>query len=117
MSARTYELIYVLEPDATEQQVADMHAFVEGIVEQAPQHDEIALLEDPQREGRVREEDGSEGEHRGTHGPSQPAPGDDGVATAPILRGLAERTGMPSGSVLGLTERLVDAVHQVRQSV
>ncbi len=33
MSARTYELIYILEPDATEQQVADMHALVEGIVQ------------------------------------------------------------------------------------
>lgn len=33
MSARTYELIYILEPDATEQQVADMHALVEGVVQ------------------------------------------------------------------------------------
>ena len=33
MSARTYELIYILEPDATEQQVADMHTLVEGIVQ------------------------------------------------------------------------------------
>jgi small subunit ribosomal protein S6 len=32
MSARTYELIYILMPDATEQQVADMHRQVEAIV-------------------------------------------------------------------------------------
>lgn len=33
MSARTYELIYILKPDATEQEVADLHAQVAGIVE------------------------------------------------------------------------------------
>lgn len=33
MSARTYELIYILVPDATEQQVADMQTQVEGIVQ------------------------------------------------------------------------------------
>jgi len=33
MSARTYELIYILAPEATEQQVADLHAQVAGIVE------------------------------------------------------------------------------------
>jgi small subunit ribosomal protein S6 len=32
MSARTYELIYILEPDATEQQVAELQTQVEGIV-------------------------------------------------------------------------------------
>ena len=32
MSARTYELIYILEPDATEQQVADLQTQVEGII-------------------------------------------------------------------------------------
>ncbi|MDH4063768.1 MAG: 30S ribosomal protein S6 [Acidobacteriota bacterium] len=33
MSARTYELIYIMVPDANEQQVADLHAQVSGIVE------------------------------------------------------------------------------------
>src|SRR5262245_21443556 len=33
MSARTYELIYILKPDATEQEVADLHGQVAGIVE------------------------------------------------------------------------------------
>lgn len=33
MSARTYELIYILKPDASEQEAADMHALVAGIVE------------------------------------------------------------------------------------
>ena len=33
MSARTYELIYILVPDATEQAVADLQAQVEGIVQ------------------------------------------------------------------------------------
>jgi small subunit ribosomal protein S6 len=32
MSARTYELVYILPPDATEQQVADMQQQVEAIV-------------------------------------------------------------------------------------
>jgi small subunit ribosomal protein S6 len=32
MSARTYELVYILPPDATEPQVADIHQLVEGIV-------------------------------------------------------------------------------------
>jgi small subunit ribosomal protein S6 len=32
MSARTYELVYILPPDATEQQVAALHQQVEGIV-------------------------------------------------------------------------------------
>jgi small subunit ribosomal protein S6 len=32
MSTRTYELVYVLKPDATEQQVADLHTQVEQIV-------------------------------------------------------------------------------------
>jgi small subunit ribosomal protein S6 len=32
MSSRTYELIYIMRPEATEQEVADMHAQVEGIV-------------------------------------------------------------------------------------
>jgi len=32
MSARTYELIYIMMPDATEQQVADLHQQVEAIV-------------------------------------------------------------------------------------
>jgi small subunit ribosomal protein S6 len=33
MSARTYELIYILKPDATEQEVADLHGQVASIVE------------------------------------------------------------------------------------
>jgi small subunit ribosomal protein S6 len=33
MSARTYELIYILKPEATEQEVADLHTQVEGIVQ------------------------------------------------------------------------------------
>jgi small subunit ribosomal protein S6 len=33
MSARTYELIYILKPDATEQEVADLHGQVAAIVE------------------------------------------------------------------------------------
>ncbi len=33
MSARTYELIYILKPDANEQEVADLHAQVAAIVE------------------------------------------------------------------------------------
>jgi small subunit ribosomal protein S6 len=33
MSARTYELIYILKPEATEQEVTDLHAQVEGIVQ------------------------------------------------------------------------------------
>ena len=33
MSARTYELIYILKPDAAEQEVADMHKLVVDIVE------------------------------------------------------------------------------------
>lgn len=33
MSARTYELIYILKPEATEQDVADLQAQVEGIVQ------------------------------------------------------------------------------------
>ena len=32
MSSRTYELVYVIKPDATEQQIADLHAQVEQIV-------------------------------------------------------------------------------------
>jgi small subunit ribosomal protein S6 len=32
MSARAYELIYILKPEATEQEVADVHAQVEGII-------------------------------------------------------------------------------------
>jgi small subunit ribosomal protein S6 len=32
MSARTYELIYILRPEATEQDVADVQAQVEGII-------------------------------------------------------------------------------------
>ena len=33
MSARTYELIYILKPEATEQEVADLQAQVEAIVQ------------------------------------------------------------------------------------
>jgi small subunit ribosomal protein S6 len=33
MSTRTYELVYVIKPDATEQEVADLHTQVEQIVE------------------------------------------------------------------------------------
>ena len=33
MSVRTYELIYILKPDATEQEVTDLHAQVAGIVD------------------------------------------------------------------------------------
>ncbi len=33
MSARTYELIYILKPDAAEQEVADLHGQVAAIVE------------------------------------------------------------------------------------
>jgi len=33
MSARTYELIYVLKPDASEQEVADLHTQVADIVQ------------------------------------------------------------------------------------
>ena len=33
MSARTYELIYILKPDVSEQEAADKHALVAGIVE------------------------------------------------------------------------------------
>ena len=32
MEQRTYELVYVMRPDATEQQVADLHGQVEAIV-------------------------------------------------------------------------------------
>jgi small subunit ribosomal protein S6 len=32
MSARQYELVYIVAPDATEQEVADLHAQVEGII-------------------------------------------------------------------------------------
>lgn len=32
MSARTYELVYVMKPDATEQEIADLHTQVEQIV-------------------------------------------------------------------------------------
>ena len=32
MEQRTYELVYVMRPDATEQQVADLHTQVEAIV-------------------------------------------------------------------------------------
>jgi ribosomal protein S6 len=32
MSGRTYELIYILVPDATEQQVAELQTQIEGIV-------------------------------------------------------------------------------------
>ncbi|MGE3277985.1 MAG: 30S ribosomal protein S6 [Vicinamibacterales bacterium] len=32
MSARTYELVYVMKPDATEQEVTDLHAQVEQII-------------------------------------------------------------------------------------
>jgi small subunit ribosomal protein S6 len=32
MSARQYELVYIVAPDATEQEVADLHTQVEGIV-------------------------------------------------------------------------------------
>jgi small subunit ribosomal protein S6 len=32
VSARTYELIYVLKPEATEQEVADLHQQVESII-------------------------------------------------------------------------------------
>lgn len=32
MSLRTYELIYILKPDATEQEVADQHTAIEAIV-------------------------------------------------------------------------------------
>ena len=32
MEQRTYELVYVMRPDATEQQVTDLHAQVEAIV-------------------------------------------------------------------------------------
>jgi small subunit ribosomal protein S6 len=33
MSVRTYELIYILKPEATEQEVADLHGQVAAIVE------------------------------------------------------------------------------------
>jgi small subunit ribosomal protein S6 len=33
MSARTYELIYIIKPEATEQEVAELHTQVEGIVQ------------------------------------------------------------------------------------
>jgi small subunit ribosomal protein S6 len=33
MSARTYELIYILKPESTEQEVADLQTQVEGIVQ------------------------------------------------------------------------------------
>ena len=33
MSARTYELIYILKPDVSEQEAADMHGLVASIVE------------------------------------------------------------------------------------
>jgi small subunit ribosomal protein S6 len=33
MSARTYELIYIMKPDAAEQEVADLHGQVAAIVE------------------------------------------------------------------------------------
>jgi small subunit ribosomal protein S6 len=33
MSARTYELIYIMKPDATEQEVTDLHGQIAGIVE------------------------------------------------------------------------------------
>jgi small subunit ribosomal protein S6 len=33
MSARTYELIYILKPDASEQEVTDLHGQIAGIVE------------------------------------------------------------------------------------
>jgi small subunit ribosomal protein S6 len=33
MSSRTYELVYVLKPDASEQEVADLHAQVADIVQ------------------------------------------------------------------------------------
>ncbi len=33
MSARTYELIYILKPDSTEQEVADLHTQIEAIVQ------------------------------------------------------------------------------------
>ena len=32
MSARQYELVYIIAPDATEQEVTDLHTQVEGIV-------------------------------------------------------------------------------------
>jgi small subunit ribosomal protein S6 len=32
MADRQYELVYILDPDVTEQQVADLHAQIEGIV-------------------------------------------------------------------------------------
>jgi small subunit ribosomal protein S6 len=32
MSTRQYEFIYIVSPDASEQQVADLHALVEGVV-------------------------------------------------------------------------------------
>ncbi|MGE0040115.1 MAG: 30S ribosomal protein S6 [Vicinamibacterales bacterium] len=32
MSARTYELVYVMKPDATEQEMTDLHAQVEQII-------------------------------------------------------------------------------------
>jgi small subunit ribosomal protein S6 len=32
MSARQYELVYIIAPDATEQEVNDLHAQVEGII-------------------------------------------------------------------------------------
>ena len=32
MSARTYELVYVMKPDATEQEIADLHSQVEQVV-------------------------------------------------------------------------------------
>ena len=54
----------------------DQHHSELGIVlvEQAPEHDQVALLEDPQRQGRVREEHRSEREHRDVrHLSSQPA--------------------------------------------
>jgi small subunit ribosomal protein S6 len=32
---RTYELVYVVSPDATDEQVAEVHALVEGVVQRA----------------------------------------------------------------------------------
>ena len=38
MSTRQYELVYIVSPDATEQQIADLHGQVEGIVSRFSGH-------------------------------------------------------------------------------
>ena len=71
---------------------AELRVFV---VEQPAEHHEVALFEDPQRQGRVREEHRAEREHRDVrHASSQPAfaTGRSGMCPDSQVRALSRLT-------------------------